>query len=89
MQFQCQLKAAVAQAEQTVVLVDLAQVESLDSAGLMALVSGLQLAQHLDRRFGICSVSPSIRIVFELTQLDQVFELFESTAAFEAAIACL
>ena len=55
----------------------------------MALVSGLQLAQHLDRRFGICSVSPSIRIVFELTQLDQVFEIFESTAAFEAAIACL
>ncbi len=89
MEFQHQLKAVVAQAEQTIVLVDLAQVESLDSAGLMALVSGLKLAQQLERRFGICSVSPSVRIVFELTQLDQVFEIFESTAAFEAAIAYL
>ena len=51
----------------------------------MALVSGLKLAQHLERRFGICSVSPSVQIVFELTQLDQVFEIYESAAAFEAA----
>jgi anti-anti-sigma factor len=68
-------------------LVDLEQVESLDSAGLMALVYSLKLAQALDIRFSICSVSPSIRIILELTQLDRVFEIFESVAAFEAALA--
>lgn len=70
-----------------IVLVDLEQVESLDSAGLMALVYGLKLAQSLNRRFSLCSVSPSIKIIFELTQLDRVFEMFESREAFEAAIA--
>ncbi|MBV9389195.1 MAG: STAS domain-containing protein [Chroococcidiopsidaceae cyanobacterium CP_BM_ER_R8_30] len=76
--FQRRVTTAVAQAEHNIVLVDLEQVESLDSAGLMALVQGLKLAQALKRRFCLCSVSPSIRIIFELTQLDRVFEIFES-----------
>lgn len=84
-EFQHQMKIAVTQERHDRILVDLEQVESLDSAGLMALIYGLRLAQALGRRFGLCSVSPSIRIIFELTQLDQVFEIFESIAAFEAA----
>ena len=83
-QFQHQITTA-AQEGHTCILVDLEQVESLDSAGLMVLVYGLRLAQALEQRFSLCSVSPSIRIIFELTQLDQVFEIFESGAAFEAA----
>ena len=86
-EFQHQLTTAVAQERYSSVLVDLAQVELLDSAGLMALIYGLRLAQALDRRFSICSVSPSIQIILELTQLDQVFEIFESVTAFESAIA--
>ncbi len=84
-EFQRQMTTAVAQSGHTCVLVDLEQVETLDSGGLMVLVYGLRLAQALERRFSLCSVSPSIRIIFELTQLDQVFEIFESSAAFEAA----
>ena len=83
-EFQSQITTA-AQEGHTCVLVELEQVESLDSAGLMVLVYGLRLAQALECRFSLCSVSPSIRIIFELTQLDQVFEIFESSAAFEAA----
>lgn len=86
-EFQDQMTTAVAQKGQTIVLVDMTQVESLDSAGLMALVYGLRLAQALDRRFSLCSVSPSTRIILELTQLDRVVEIFESVAAFETAIA--
>lgn len=86
-EFQRQVTTAVAQEGHTSVVLDMEQVESLDSAGLMALVSGLRLAQALNRRFSLCSISPSIRIIFELTQLDGVFEIFESITAFEAAIA--
>lgn len=85
-EFQQRMVKAVAQDDANV-LVSLEQVESLDSAGLMALVSSLRLAQSLGRRFSLCSVSPSIRIIFELTQLDRVFEIFEDAAAFEKAIA--
>ena len=86
LEFQHQVTIAVSQEGYTNVLVDLEQVELLDSGGLMALIYGLRLAHALDRQFSLCSVSPSIRIIFELTQLDQVFEIFESIAAFEAQV---
>lgn len=56
-------------------LIDMSQVEALDSAGLMLLVSTLTLAQRLEKPFSLFGVSPSVRIVFELTQLDRVFNL--------------
>jgi anti-sigma B factor antagonist len=86
-EFQRQLTSAVASEGHSVVLVDMHQVESLDSAGLMALVSALSLAQTLKRRFSLCSVAPSIRIIFELTQLDGAFEIFENRDAFVPTMA--
>lgn len=85
-EFQNQLIKAVASSGHSILLVDMEQVESLDSAGLMALVSALSLAQRLERRLSLCSVSPPIRIIFELTGLDRVFEMVENRAAFEGAI---
>lgn len=85
-EFQYELIKAISSPESSALLVDMRQVESLDSAGLMALVSALSKAQHLNKRFTLCSVSPSIRIIFELTQLDQVFEIFDSCAGFEATL---
>jgi anti-sigma B factor antagonist len=82
-EFQSQLINAVTSEQNSALLVDMSQVESLDSAGLMALVATLRLAQKLSKRFTLCSVSAPIRIVFELTQLDRVFEIFENAAAFE------
>jgi len=58
--------------------IDMSQVEALDSAGLMLLVSTLTLAQRLDKQFSLFGVSPSVRIVFELTQLDRVFDILEA-----------
>lgn len=85
-ELQSQLNAAVLSERNAALLVDMAQVESLDSAGLMVLVSAHKLAQKIDRRFCLCSVSAPIRIIFELTQLDQAFEIFEHPAAFEASL---
>jgi anti-anti-sigma factor len=84
---QQQLMVAVSTQSSSAVLVDMSQVESLDSAGLMALVSALTRSQRLNQQFGLCCVSPSIRIIFELTQLDRVFEIFDSRSAFETAAA--
>jgi anti-sigma B factor antagonist len=82
-----QLAETVSSHEYSSLFVDMSRVESLDSAGLMALVSTLTLAQRLNKRFGLCSVSPSIRIIFELTQLDRVFEISEHRPALEAVAA--
>jgi anti-sigma B factor antagonist len=80
-EFQEQLTAAV-RSSQNAVLVDMQRVESLDSAGLVSLVCAFRLAQSLDRRFSICSVTPPIKMIFELTQLDAAFEIFANRDAF-------
>jgi anti-sigma B factor antagonist len=82
-QFLDQLTSAVATEENEILLVDMKEVEFLDSAGLMVLVKTLKMAQNLGRRLIICSLAPSVRMVFELTQLDRVFEIFDSRHDFQ------
>lgn len=85
-EFRSELTAAISANPSSTVLVDMENLDSMDSAGLMALVSAINLAQRQNQRFSLCSLSPSIRIIFELTQLDRVFEIFESRSAFEATL---
>lgn len=75
--FQRQLDVAITSDRHSKVVVDMKQVESIDSAGLMALISALTTAQALNKGFSLCSVPHSVRIVLELTQLDDVFEILE------------
>ena len=58
-------------------VVDMSGVESLDNAGLVSLMSALNAAQSQFKQLSLCSVPPSVRIVFELTQLDRLFNLVE------------
>ena len=73
-ELQSHLSEQINSDKSTGLMVDMSQIESLDSAGLVSLISTLRLARNLSKRFCLCSVPPSIRIVFELTQLDQAFE---------------
>lgn len=72
------LTSKIAATTSPLILVDMAKVESMDSAGLMALVSTLRLSQTLDRQMSLCAISPSVRIILELTQLDRVFRIFKN-----------
>lgn len=63
-------------------LIDMEKVDFMDSAGLMALIEAFHLAQDLSKEFSICSVAPSVKMIFELTQLDQVFDIFDDRDSF-------
>ncbi len=63
-------------------LIDMKEVDFMDSAGLMALIEAFRLAQELEKELSICSVAPSVRMIFELTQLDRVFDIFDSKDSF-------
>jgi len=80
------LTSAVNSHRHSMFLVDMCHVEFLDSAGLMALVTAFRQSQALGKRFSICSLAPSVRIIFELTQLDKVFEIFDDRQAFELSL---
>ncbi|ABA20903.1 Anti-Sigma-factor antagonist (STAS) domain protein [Trichormus variabilis ATCC 29413] len=80
LEFEQDLTKTLAKEDISSLWVDLADVESLDSSGLMALVSALKIAQNLGKGFQLYSVSPATRIIFELTQLNEIFEIFEHEA---------
>ncbi|MBW4482458.1 MAG: STAS domain-containing protein [Tildeniella torsiva UHER 1998/13D] len=68
-----------------VILVDLKDITFIDSSGLGTLVVLLKKARGLNRSFCICSINDQVRMLFELTSMDRVFEIYENRQAFEDA----
>ena len=62
-------------------VVDMSRVESLDNAGLVSLMSALNSVRPCFKQLSICSAPPSIRIVFEMTQLDRLFTMVDRAPA--------
>jgi anti-sigma B factor antagonist len=69
-----------------IILIDLQEVTFVDSSGLGVLVVALKTVRSANGKLYICSINEQIRILFELTSMDQVFSVFESRAAFEKEI---
>ena len=81
-EFLQELTKVVKSSQNSSLLVDMKQVEFMDSAGLMALIEGFRLAKDLNCELAICSVAPPVRILFELTQLDNIFTIFDCQDSF-------
>ncbi|MDP5018248.1 STAS domain-containing protein [Anabaena sp. UHCC 0187] len=60
------------------VVVNLGQVNFIDSSGLTSLVAGMRDADKVKGSFRICNVHPEAKLVFEVTMMDTVFEIFET-----------
>jgi anti-sigma B factor antagonist len=62
-------------------VVDLAQVPFIDSAGLAALVSALKSTRRVGGNVLLSGIQPQARTVLSLTMLDQVFTIHPSVEA--------
>ncbi|MBE9012361.1 STAS domain-containing protein [Pseudanabaenaceae cyanobacterium LEGE 13415] len=62
-------------------IIDLSRIEFIDSSGLVALVMGLKTATEMGTRLVLCGLRPSVRLIFEITQLDRAFAIFENYEA--------
>jgi anti-sigma B factor antagonist len=60
------------------VLVDLANVEYIDSSGVASLVEGYQLANTKKLSFGLVSASEAAIHVLKLARLDRIFPIYDS-----------
>jgi len=60
------------------VLLDLHNVDFIDSIGISALVSGLKQMRSRGGDLKLIGLQTSARAIFELMMLDQVFEIYES-----------
>lgn len=59
-------------------VVDFSQVEFLDSAILVVLVNAYKKTQLQGKALMLSGVSPELKIIFELTQLDRVFSIYDT-----------
>lgn len=69
-----------------IVLVDLKDVTFVDSSGLGALVSALKVVRSAGGKLCICSINEQVRMLFELTSMDRVFEVFANQDEFNRSI---
>lgn len=65
-----------------IVLIDFQDVTFMDSSGLGALVLAFKTLRAADTQLVLCSINEQVRILFELTNMDKVFEIFPSQEAF-------
>ncbi|HEY9629458.1 MAG TPA: STAS domain-containing protein [Coleofasciculaceae cyanobacterium] len=80
-QFRSQVSEAV-DAGSKIILVDLKDVTFMDSSGLAALVLALKTVRSVNGKFCVCSVNDQVKMLFELTSMTRVFEIFESPEEF-------
>jgi anti-sigma B factor antagonist len=78
-QFRLKLQECISRVSPYVV-VNLSQVNFIDSSGLTSLVAGMRDADKVKGSFRICSVHPEAKLVFEVTMMDTVFEIFDTEA---------
>ncbi|MEH2010425.1 STAS domain-containing protein [Nostoc sp.] len=69
-----------------IVLVDFKDVTFMDSSGLGALVLAFKTLRAADSKLVLCSISEQVRILFELTNMDKVFEIFPNQDAFNQVL---
>lgn len=68
------------------ILVNLANVEYLDSTALGVLIGGLKRMREMDGNMTLVCPSPRIRRVFEITGLDKIFDIYQSESEAADAI---
>ncbi|MEI6446179.1 MAG: STAS domain-containing protein [Nostocales cyanobacterium ELA583] len=76
-QFRVKLQECISNHSRHVV-VNLGQVNFIDSSGLTSLLSGMRDADKVKGSFRICNVHPEAKLVFEVTMMDTVFEIFNT-----------
>ncbi|BAY73874.1 Anti-sigma factor antagonist [Nostoc sp. DSM 114161] len=68
------------------VLLDFQDVTFMDSSGLGALVLAFKTLRAADIQLVICSINEQVRILFELTNMDKIFEIFPTQEAFNQVL---
>ncbi|PYJ35480.1 MAG: anti-sigma factor antagonist [Verrucomicrobia bacterium] len=62
-------------------VVDLSSVTYIDSAGLAALIQAMQRVEAYGGKFLLAGLQETVRSIFEISRLDQVFQIFPDADA--------
>ena len=67
--------------EPKTLVVDLSRVSYIDSSGLAALIEAMQNVQEYGGKFALAGLQETVRTIFEIARLDQVFQIFPDVDA--------
>ena len=76
----------ILQGKPKIVLVDLKDISFMDSSGLGALVLAFKTLRAADTKLVLCSINEQVKILFELTGMDKVFEIFSNQDEFHKSV---
>ena len=69
-----------------IILVDFSHVTFMDSSGLGALVLALKSIRSKGSKIILCSINEQVKMLFELTSMDKVFEIFTDEKSFRNSL---
>ncbi|AUB44034.1 Anti-anti-sigma regulatory factor (plasmid) [Nostoc flagelliforme CCNUN1] len=69
-----------------ILLLDMKEVKFIDSSGLGALVSAMQMVRNANGKLFVCSISDQVRMLFELTKMDRIFQTFADQDEFNRQV---
>ena len=69
-----------------IILVDLKNVTFMDSSGLGTLVLSLKTVRDAGSQLCLCSINDQIKMLFELTSMEKVFQIFADREDFKQKI---
>jgi anti-sigma B factor antagonist len=75
------LVASIVMGEHTGVVVDLAEVDFIDSSGIGAIISGLRTTREAGSSFRIAGATSQVLAVLQLTNVDRILPPYDSVAA--------
>ena len=67
-------------------LLDMKEIKLIDSTGLGALVSVMQMVQKANGKLFLCSISDQVRMLFEMTKVDRIFKIFTDQEEFNRQV---
>lgn len=74
------------QTDLDVLLIDLKDVSFIDSSGLGALVSAMQIVRNANAKLFVCSASAQVKMLFELTKVDRIIQNFADREEFNRQV---
>lgn len=82
LEFKNELIASLTDGGKNTILLDFSGITFMDSAGLGSLVLLLKTVRSHGAKMYLCNVNEQIRMLFELTNMDRVFESFGTQTDF-------
>ena len=73
-----EIAALVEKDDSPVVLLNLSDVEYMSSSGLRVFVSLMRTLNESNRNLKLCNLSPAVHKVFEVVELMDMFDIYES-----------